>query len=146
MADLFWTVATSHVALSGLAVLLLAGLVVGFAPLLRWVPGLAPYVLLARLVAFLTLAALAFLIGFRAADERAEVKQLKADLAFSRLQLDAQRQTADTAARLRAAAEADAATANQKVSDYEQRLSTLPADCGCALDDGDVGSLRDIAR
>lgn len=146
MADLFWTVATSYAVLSALAALLLAGLVVGFAPLLRWLPGLAPYVLLARLVAFLTLAALAFLVGFRVADERAEVKQLKADLAFSRLQLDAQKAAADTAARLRAEAESEAATANQKVSDYEERLAGRARECGCDLDGGDVDSLRDIAR
>lgn len=146
MADLFWSVATSYAVLSILATLFLAGLVVGFAPLLRFIPGLAPYVMLARLVALIALAVLSFLIGFRVADERAEVKRLKADLAFKQLQLDNEKASAATAARLRAEAEAKAATANQKVTDYEKRLSQQPAGDGCNLDDADVRSLRDIAR
>lgn len=146
MADLLWLVATSDAVLWILTTLFLAGLVVGFAPLLRWMPVLAPYVMLARLVALVALAILAFLIGFRVADERAEVKRLKADLAFKQLQLDNEKATAETAARLRAEAEAEAATANQKVTDYEERLAKQPAGDGCDLDDGDVRSLHDIAR
>ncbi|MDB5620670.1 MAG: hypothetical protein JWQ24_4908, partial [Tardiphaga sp.] len=85
-------------------------------------------------------------IGHRLSDESAELARVKIDLAFSNLQLETQRQTADTAARLRAEAEASAATANQKVTDYEERLSNLPTACGCDLDDSDVRSLHDIAR
>ena len=146
MADLFWSVATSYAVLSTLATLFLAGLVIGFAPLLRWVPGLAPYVLLARLVALIALAVLSFLIGFRVADERAEVKQLKADIAHKQMELDNEKATAATSARLRAKAEADVATANQKVTEYEERLAKQPASNGCDIGDGDHGSLLNIAR
>lgn len=146
MADLFWSVATSPLVLSILAALFLAGLVVGFAPLLRFIPGLAPYVMLARLVALIALAALSFLIGFRVADERAEVERLKADLAFKQLQLDNEKASAETKARLLAKAEADVATASQKVIDYEERLAKQPAGNRCDIGNGDHGSLLNIAR
>lgn len=146
MADLFWSTATSYAALSLFATLFVAGLIIGFAPLVRLIPGLAPYVMLARLIALLALAVLAFLIGFRVADERAEVKRLKADLAFKQKQIDVQKHTAETAERLRIIAETKAEQANQKVTEYEERLATQPAGDGCNLDDADVRSLRDIAR
>jgi hypothetical protein len=146
MASLFWTVATSETALwiDG-AILLLAG-VIGWFPLLRWFPILGTYVPLARAVFIAVLFVFGVCIGHRLSDESAALKQAQQDLAFSRLQLDAQRQSADTAAKLRADAEAKAATANQKVTEYEERLSKLPESCGCALDDDDVNSLRGIAR
>ncbi len=146
MADFFWPIATSYAVLSILATLFLAGLVVGFAPLVRFIPGLAPYVMLARLVALIALAVLSFLIGFLVADERAEVERLKADLAFNQLQLNNEKATAETKARLLAKAESDVATANQKVTDYEKRFAKQPAGGGCDIDGGDHGSLLNIAR
>ena len=146
MADLFWSVATSYAVLSIIATLFLASLIIGFAPLVRFIPGLAPYVMLARLVALFSLAVLAFLIGVRITDERASLKQARIDLAFAELQLDAQKHTAETAERLRMIAETKAAKANQKVTEYEDRLAKQPAGDGCNLDDADVRSLRDIAR
>jgi hypothetical protein len=146
MADLFWSVATSDVALSIVGVVLVAALVAGHLPLIGRIPAVAPYVVAARLSAYPALALLAFLIGVRITDERADLKQAQRDLAFSQLQLDAQKQAADTAAKLRADAEVKAEQANQKVSDYEERLAKQPAGDGCNLDDADVRSLRDIAR
>ena len=146
MADLFWSVATSYAVLSIIATLFLASLIIGFAPLVRFIPGLAAYVMLARVVALFSLAVLAFLIGVRITDERASLKQARIDLAFAELQLDAQKHTAETAERLRMIAETKAAKANQKVTEYEDRLAKQPAGDGCNLDDADVRSLRDIAR
>lgn len=146
MAGLFWSVATSYAVLSILATLFLSGLVVGFAPLVRFIPGLAPYVMLARLVALIALAVLSFLIGFRVADERAEVERLKADLAFKQKQIDVQKHTAETAERLRLVAETKAEQANQKVTDYEERLAKLPTSGCYNLDDDDVRGLLDIAH
>jgi len=146
MASLFWTIATSDLALWIDAVVLVTVMIVGFVPLIKWLPVIGPYVPLARLVAFIVVAAMSLCIGHRLADESAELARVKIDLAFSQLQIETQLQTAETAARLRAEAEADAATANQKVTDYEERLSKLPATCGCNLDDDDVRSLHDIAR
>ncbi|MES2030821.1 MAG: hypothetical protein V4477_16700 [Pseudomonadota bacterium] len=125
---------------------LVAALIIGFAPLIKWLPVIGPYVPLARIVAFVVVVVMALCIGHRLADESAELARVKIDLAFSQLQLETQRQTAETAARLRAEAEANAATANQKVTDYEERLSKLPKTCGCDFDDDDVRSLHDIAR
>ncbi|ABE64048.1 hypothetical protein Nham_3316 [Nitrobacter hamburgensis X14] len=146
MVDLFWSVATSYAVLSIVGIVLAAALVVGHLPLIGRIPAVAPYVVAARLLAYPMLALLAFLIGVRITDERADLKQAQRDLAFSQLQLDAQKQSTEAAQRLRAEAEAKADQANQKVSDYEKRLAKQPAGDGCNLDDADVRSLRDIAR
>jgi hypothetical protein len=146
MAPFFWAIATSDLAFWIGALILLASAVVGWFPLLRWFPVLGAYVPLARAVFVVMLFLIGVCLGHRLADESAALKQAQQDLAFSRLQLDAQRQSADTANKLRVDAEAKAATANQKVTDYEERLSKLPESCGCALDDDDVNSLRNIAR
>lgn len=146
MADLFWSVATSYAVLSIIGTALVAALIVGHFPLIGRIPVVGSYVVASRLAAYLLLALLAFLIGFRVADERAEVKQLKADLAFKQMELDNEKATAATSARLRAKAEADVATANQKVTEYEERLAQQPASDGCDIGDGDHGSLLNIAR
>jgi hypothetical protein len=144
--DWFWWLATSHIALSGLGIIAVAALAIGHVPFGKYVPVIGPYVVLAQFIAYPALMLLAFLIGVRAADERAALKQAKLDLAFSQLQLNAQKQVAETASRLRADAEAKAEQANQKVTDYEERLAKQPAGDGCNLDGDDVRSLHDIAR
>ena len=146
MADLIWAAATSYLVLGVISAFLLAALVVGYFPLLKWFPVIGPYVRVAKLIAFLLFGVLSFLIATRLADERAEVKRLKTDLAFTRLQLDTQKQTAEQAQKLRDEAEQKAAEANQKVTDYEDRLAKSPSGCGCSFDDDDVNSLRGIAR
>jgi hypothetical protein len=146
MASLFWTIATSETALwiDG-AILIVAG-VIGWFPLLRWFPILGTYVPLARAVFVAVLFVFGVCIGHRLADESAALKQARQDLAFQKLQLDAQKESAETAEKLRDDAEAKAATANQKVKDYEERLAKLPQTCDCGLTDDDVRSLHDIAR
>lgn len=146
MADLFWSVATSYAVLSIIGTALAASFVVGHIPMTGLIPAIAPYVVAARLAAYPTLALLAFLIGVRITDERASLKQAQRDLAFAELQLNTQKQVAETAERLRLAAETKAGIANQKVTEYEERLAQQPAGDGCNLDDADVRSLRDIAR
>lgn len=146
MSDLFWLVATSNLALTIDAVILIAAAVVGYFPLARLVPVLGAYVEAAKLVFAIILFVTGVAIGHRLADESAELKQVKADLALTRLQLEAQKESAETAAKLRADAEAKADQANQKVQDYEAKLAKQPQGCGCDLDDNDVNSLRDIAR
>jgi hypothetical protein len=146
MTDLIWSLATSYLVLSIVGIILLAALVVGYFPLAKYLPVIGPYVEAAKLIAFLLFGLLMFLIATRLSDERAEVKRLKTDLAFSQLQLDAQKQTAEQAQKLRERAERQAAVANQKVTDYEDRLAKSPSGCGCSFDDDDVNSLRGIAR
>lgn len=146
MADLFWSVATSYAVLSFIGSALVLAFVIGHFPLIGLLPVVKPYVVAARLAAYPLLALLAFMIGFRAADERASLKQAQLDLAFAYFQLNAQRHTTEAAERLRMVAETKAAQANQKVTEYEERLAQQPASDGCNLDDADVRSLRDIAR
>ncbi|MFZ5692465.1 MAG: hypothetical protein ACOY5F_14545 [Pseudomonadota bacterium] len=146
MSWLLWAIATSDLALMIGVIVLVAALVVGFAPLLDRLPVIAPYVPLARLVAFAMLFLLGLSVGHRLADESAALAQARTDLAFKDLELDAQRQSAEIAAKLRADAEAKAGEADKKVSDYEARLAKRPANDACALDDGDVDWLRRIAK
>jgi len=146
MADLIWSLATSYLVLSIIGIVLLAALVVGYFPLAKYLPVIGPYIEAAKLIAFLLFGLLCFLIATRLSDERAEVKRLKTDLAFTQLQLDTQKQTAEQAQKLREQAEQQAAEANQKVTDYEDRLAKSPGGCGCSFDDDDVNSLRGIAR
>jgi hypothetical protein len=146
VTDWLWWLATSDGVLSLIALVLVVAFVVGHIPLADRFPVIGPCVVLARFVALLALGLLCFLVGGRIADERAAVAKLKSDLAWSNLQLDAQKSAAADADRLRKQAEADASAANQKVIDYENKLASQPAGCGCALDDADVDSLRNIAR
>ena len=146
MGALFWSIVTSDLAFWIGGIVLLVSAVVGWFPLLKWFPVLGSYVPLARAVFVIMLFAVGVCLGHRMADETAALKQARQDLVFQRLQLDAQKQSAETAARLRAEAEASAETANQKVKDYEERLAKLPETCGCGLTDDDVRSLHGIAR
>jgi hypothetical protein len=146
MTDLIWSLATSYLALGIIGIVLLAALVVGYFPLAKYLPVIGPYVEAAKLIAFLLFGLLCSLIATRLTDERAEVKRLKTDLAFTQLQLSTQKQTAEQAQKLRELAEQQAAEANQKVTDYEDRLAKSPSGCGCSFDDDDVNSLRGIAR
>jgi hypothetical protein len=153
MADLFWSIATSYAVLSVIGGALVASLVVGHLPLIGRLPALSSYVAAARLSSYPMLALLAFLIGHRIADESADMREMsrrleqaRIDLEYSDRQLKVQKETADEAQRLRESAEAKAKQANQKVTEYEERLAQRPAGNGCNLDDGDVRSLRDIAR
>lgn len=145
MIDVFWPIATSDWALGVDLVVLIVALIIGHVPLADRIPAIAPYAVAARFAAHLVLAIMMLCIGHRLADESAELKQVRKDLAFSELQLNAQKQSAETAAKLRSDAEANAATANQKVKDYEGRLSKLQAG-GCDIDGDDHGSLLDIAQ
>jgi hypothetical protein len=146
MADLFWSVATSYLVLSIIGIVAVAALIVGHVPFGKYAPVIGPYVVLAQFVAYPTLMLLAFLVGVRITDERAALKQVKQDLAFSQLQLDAQKQSAEIADKLRQQAQQQAEQADQKVTEYEAELAKQPAGCGCNFDDGDVRSLHDIAR
>lgn len=145
MGGIFWDFATSYIILSAIGLVFIAALIVGYFPLLKWFPVVGQYVPVARLVVVIAASLLCFLIGFRVSNERAEANQLRIDLSFKQLELDAQRQAAETAAALRAKAEARAATLEKKVQDYEDELAKKPAGDG-TLDDGDVRSLRRIAE
>lgn len=89
MVNLFWTVATSYIALGVVATILIAALIVGYAPLLKWFPVIGEYVPLARLVSLLAMGLLCGLLATRMTAERydaaqavAQVKSLQARIAL----------------------------------------------------------------
>jgi hypothetical protein len=145
MTALFWWVIASSWVQAFAGVVLLAALVLAI--VMRWVPGAAAYAAAARFASYIAVAVLGLGIGYRSADETAALRQAQTDLAFSQLQLNTQRQTADVATKLRADAEATAAQANQKVADYESDLADeATAGSGCDIDRRDNGRLLDIAQ
>lgn len=129
MDSFLWSLATSYLALSTVAGLVVLALIVGYFPLLKWVPIIGPYVAVARVVAFLAFGLLCGLVDRRAADTRAEVAQLRIDLAFSQVQLANQKAAADDKARLAEASAASAAIAEQKATNYETFVLSAPAVC-----------------
>lgn len=144
MTSLFWWIVTLAVTQAIAAVLALTSMIVAVVG--RWVPGIKAYAGGARVVSYAAVLVLGLGIGFRSADESAALRQTQTDLAFTRLQLETQRQTADVAKKLRTDALAEAAAANEKVTDYETWLEGKSADCGCTHDADDVQRLRDIAE
>ena len=114
MGDLFWDIATSSPVLWFVAAVLGAALIVGYFPLLKWLPMIGQYVPVARLVVILTAALLCFLIGFRVADERAETAALRNKVAAQAIDLEA----ADEAAKESDKAKAE--LAEQAKADQER--------------------------
>ena len=139
--DWIWDLATSTTALSIVAAILIASLIVSHLPLMKMIPAVAPYVILAGFVAYLALADLGLCIGFRIADERAETQRLKIELAWHKNELEQQKATAEDAARIASEKSVEADELKSKVDDYEATLSKQPVGA-CALDDADVGGLR----
>lgn len=141
LADLFWNFATSSMAMMIVAAILIAALIVSHLPLMKLIPAVAPYVILAGFVAYLALADLALCVGFRIADERAETQRLKIEMAWRENELEQQKATAEDAARIAKEKSAEADELKTKVDDYEATLAKQPVGA-CALDDADVGGLR----
>ncbi|WP_152977588.1 hypothetical protein [Bradyrhizobium pachyrhizi] len=120
--------------------MLIAAAAVGYFPFAQYIPAVAPYVKAARLVAVIVLLLMAFLIGFRVADEREEAKNLRATIATQRADLENSRKArADEAARADAIAEGAQA---QYAADVEY-IGQLKADDRCKFDP--FGRLRDGA-
>lgn len=142
---MLWSILTSDTVLGLTGIVAVACFVVGFFPLASLIPFLSPYVIAARFVGVGVLAWLMFCLGHRSADNTAALRQARIDLAFSQVQLETQKATAEQAAKLREQAEAQAQQLNERVSAYEAQLAKRP-DAGCNLDDSDVTGLRNIAR
>lgn len=143
MGDFFWDTATSYPVLGALAALAIATFLVAHVPAIaeRLFPAIVPYTRAAALVQVLAASLLFFLIGFRIADERAETKQLKNELAWSDNQLQQQKATAEDAERIAGEKAAEAESLKAKVEDYEATLAKQPVGT-CALDDVDLDGLR----
>jgi hypothetical protein len=134
MGDFFWDVVTSFPALGLNGLLLLVAGVVGWFPLLKYLPAIGAYVPVARLVAVLVALLICFLIGFRVADEREEAKNLRATIATLRADLENSRKArADEALRF-ALIEKGAQARSKSDAEY---ISKLEASSVCAFDPGD---------
>lgn len=145
LADIFWTVATSDVALLIDGLLLLAALIVGFAPLVRFIPVVGPYVPLARFVAFAVAAVLFFMAGFRISDERADARSLREQLAAKSRDLDAAQSAAAAAANATRELNEQAKADQERIAAYAEALKSRPQG-GCILDYSDFdGGVRNGA-
>jgi len=118
LADLFWLVATSSIVLLTLAAVAVVARVVSWLGWFPFVPLTARVPILARLASTVAALALVFLLGFRLADERSDLKQMARDFAFARRQIDNIAATADDAERLRSQADSEVAELKRKVAAY----------------------------
>lgn len=141
MADLFWDIATSYFVLSVVGFVLVCALVVGYFPLLKWFPVVGEYVPVARLIAFLAVALLCLLIGFRIADERAVAAALRSKLEASAIDLEATQQAANEAEAARVELAKQSQADQERIAAYEKALAANPTG-NCALSDDDLRWLR----
>ena len=147
IGDWLWDIATSYTVLGIIAAIAVVAFVVAHIPALaeRLFPAILPYTKAALLVQVLSASMLMFLIGFRVADEHAETKQLKNDIAFKQLQIETAEATAQDAERLKAEAEAKASEAKGKLDEFRRTFGDKPeADCAFTADD--LERLRELGR
>lgn len=143
MGDVFWDLVTSLFSLSIGGGLFLVAAVVGWLPLLKYVPVVGSFIPFARVVAVLVGVVLCFLVGFRVADEREAAKILRAKIAAQRADLENSRKaTVDEAKR---AGEIEAMANDQRKRDHDY-ITSLEAKPGCALDDRDLSWVPNYGR
>lgn len=147
IGDWFWDLATSYIVLCVLAVIAVAAFVLAHMPAIieRFWPQAYAYAKAAALLQLAVAALLMFLIGFRVADERADNKQLKNDLAYHQLQLETAEATAQDAERLKAEAEQRANEAKGKLDEYRTLYGDDPG-AGCGFTADDIERLRELQR
>lgn len=131
MSALFFDAATSSFALGADGLLLLIAAVVGWIPFGQYMPIIAPYVKAARLVAVLLALLICFLVGFRVADERAEIAALQATIAAQRADLNNAEKARDDANDRATLIEKDANAQSKADADY---ISTLKLAAGCGFE------------
>lgn len=152
MMDFFWDIATSSPVLGLIGMVLAAALVVGYFPLLKWFPVIGQYVPVARLVVLIAAGILAFLVGFRVSDERADARLLRATLAAKQLDLDAANEAAEQAQQARDELAKKSVSDDERIAGYELQLKSRPKDdkggtCGCTLVPDDFsGGVRGRTR
>lgn len=146
-ADLFWQIATAPLTLVAIAIIAIASYAVAHIPFVeKFIPVTAPFIRSAQIVCLICAAALIFLIGHRAADQRADLERAKSDLAWTEFQLSSQKQTADDAAELKQAAEAAAGEARSQLSAYQEKFGNDPHASICAPRPGVVEWVRGLQR
>jgi hypothetical protein len=139
IADLFWRISTSALALGADGLILAAALVVGFIPFARFLPVVGPYVPAAKVVAVLAAALICFKLGFRLATEQQEAKFLRATIVAQKADLDNARKSAVDATQRASEIEAASNAQHENDAEYIRSLALRPVP-GCLLDDGDIPS------
>lgn len=132
MASLFWTVATSYAALTIDGIILLIALVVGYFPLAKYLPVVGPYAEAAKLLFAVMLFVTGVVIGHRIADETADAKSLRAQLAAKTIDLTAANDAAKQADEARNELAAQAIQDEQRIKDYADALKKRP-NAACLL-------------
>lgn len=137
ISDFLWAAATSEIALSALGLLIVVAAVVGYLPIVSTMLG--GYAKIAKLIFIIALAVLVFLLGFRAADRRAEAAELRAKIAAKddviaakNFDLHLALEAAETAGKQRDEAAQRAKEAQDEIDDYAERLKARP-NAACLL-------------
>ncbi|WP_316200427.1 MULTISPECIES: hypothetical protein [unclassified Bradyrhizobium] len=146
-AELFWQLITSTPVLVMLAAVAVASFAVAHFPFVdRIYPPLAAFEKAASIVAILTFAALLYLVGAKNADNRAELRRAKNDLAWTQFQLGQQERAAKDAAALKQDADAAASDARGKLSEYQAKFGDDPKAALCRPRAGVVEWVHKLQR
>lgn len=146
-AELFWQLATAPLTLVGIAGIAIVAYAVAHVPFVeKFIPVTAPFIRSAQIVCLVCAAALIFLIGHRAADQRAELERVRSDLAWSQFQLGNQSKSAADAADLKADAEAKGQEARSKLSVYQEKFGNDPHAAVCPPRPGVVDWVHVLQR
>lgn len=146
-AELFWQLATAPLTLMIIAGVGIVAYAIAHVPFIEtFLPATRPFIASARLVCLVCAGALIFLIGHREADQRAEAERAKSDLAWAEFQLGEQKRVAQDAAELKQSAEATAAQAKVRLSEYQEKFGNDPTAAVCAPRPGVVEWVHSLQR
>lgn len=146
-AELFWQLATAPLTLVVIATIAILAYAIAHVPFVeKFIPITAPFIASARIVCLVCAAALIFLIGHRAADQRAELERVKSDLAWTEFQLGEQKRVADDAAELKQSAESATALAKGRLVEYQEKFGHDPTVAVCPPRPGVVEWVHDLQR
>ena len=137
LVSLFWTVATSYVVLGAVGVVLVAALIVGYFPLLKWFPVIGEYVPVGKLVSLLAMGLLCGLLGVRVTSERYDANQAAARAAVLEQRLD-------TLNKANAADAAQALADAAELKRLREQAAQTPPNAGACLDEGAAKRIGEI--
>ncbi|WP_316202960.1 MULTISPECIES: hypothetical protein [unclassified Bradyrhizobium] len=151
--DLLWQIATSDAVLLLVAGLIVIAVLFGHFPVLSKLSALQQYVIPAKLAVYAFVFLFAFLLGFRTADDRAEAKAMRAEIAQKNEVIAAKDfdlrlavEAAEAAQKQRDEAALRAKEAQDEIDDYAEHLKARPS-ASCVLTPDDFpGSMPDHAK
>lgn len=131
MSDFLWHLATAIV-----LILLLASLVVGWFPLIKWFPVVGDYARTAQLAALLLCVAIGGIAGYRYSARQATIKSLQSKLDAAKLDLSLSEDAAADAHRQNIELQIKDQDNAQRIKEYENSLKARPnANCTLTPDD-----------